>query len=243
LVCCLGRVAGGARGNSCAGRWAIASAALRSCWRRTTTALALCGLAWGPLGGARAGARPRLGLNGTSSVRMPRSPLVPTPAWAGYGCTTPRPAPRPSPRWRGLWPTVWAWIDGRNDGRPHLRGRASRCTAPARGRRAPSLPATRPSVTSCKRRRRTRDGARHRLARSPRQLRVAAVATEHRLSAAHREARGPADRRTATSTSAAIAQLVRRRRRSDFDVVAVDVTRRRWPWAYLIVTEVVGRPG
>ena len=40
---------------------------------------------------------------------------------------------------------------------------------------------------------------------------------------------------------AAIAQLVRSQTAvPTFDVVAVDVTRQRWPWAYLIVTQIAG---
>jgi Ser/Thr protein kinase RdoA (MazF antagonist) len=41
---------------------------------------------------------------------------------------------------------------------------------------------------------------------------------------------------------AAIARLVRSQTRvPTFDVVAVDITRQQWPWAYLIVTQIPGR--
>ena len=103
----------------------------------TTTALALCGLAWGPTGAAIGLALVLgFGLNGTSSVLYAAvATFVPhTRHGAGYGIYyTTTQSPRPSPHSRtGSSPTTLAWI-GRSRRWPCSRLRSCRSQRPSAG--------------------------------------------------------------------------------------------------------------
>ena len=220
----------------------------------TTTALALCGLAWGPTGAAIGLALVLgFGLNGTSSVLYAAvATFVPhTSHGAGLrGVLHHDPVRRGRRRARVRAPgrPRWPGLDVRGDGRAHVCGRAAGDAhpPPAGGHLTP--PDALSSEAAIGDVVRGVIGARAAVRVTEWHVRqanyvVVAVETEHPDTPPHRQAGGrQANGRTATSTPmAAIAQLVRSQTAvPTFDVVAVDVTRQRWPWAYLIVTQIAG---